>query len=341
MPRSERVVLGVDIGGTKVSAGLVNPAGEIIVSARRHMVVDQGPTKGLQAVLEAIGAVLEDPKASAPSMIGVSVPGWVDAQRGVLLSATNLPCWTDYPLVQQIRSRYRLPVRLANDANLAALAEAVWGAGAPYRDVFYVGLGTGIGTGIVIEHRLYQGRTGAAGEGGHMTINFQGPLCGCGKRGCIEMYASGTAISLRARERLSKHRSRSLMLKLADGKVAAVTAVTVGKAALDGDPLANEILRETSDYLAMWLGNIIDLLDPDVVIVGGGLGEFVGSFFSYIRSQLENWSISPHSREIPIIGALYRSESSLVGAAALCMPRSRSTAKFSRSESRNAAWGRR
>jgi glucokinase len=236
--------------------------------------------------------------------------------------------------VQEIRSRYKLPVKLANDASLAALAEAVWGAGAPYRDVFYVSLGTGIGSGIVIEHRLYQGRTGAAGEGGHMTINFEGPLCGCGKRGCIEMYASGTAIALRARERLNQHRTGSRMLDLVDGRIAEVTAVTVGKAALDGDPLANEILRETSDYLAIWLGNIIDLLDPDVIIIGGGLGELIGSFFSHIRARLEEWAISPQRRQIPIIGALYRSESSLVGAAALCMPRSRSAIMASRAESR-------
>jgi glucokinase len=156
-----------------------------------------------------------------------------------------------------------------------------------------------------------------------MTINFQGPRCGCGKRGCIEMYASGTAIGVRARDRLSAQRSTSRMLDLADGKIANVTAVTVGKAALDGDPLANEILRETSDYLAIWLGNIIDLLDIDVIIIGGGLGELIGSFFSYIREQLEEWAISPRRQEIPIAGALYRSESSLVGAAAFCMPRSR------------------
>jgi glucokinase len=322
MRTGERVVLGVDIGGTKVAAGLVNSAGEVVYSARRRMIVNKSAADALRPVLDAIDAVFDKHKARPPA-IGVSVPGWVDAQRGVLLSATNVPCWQDYPLAHQLESRYRVPVRLANDANMAALAEAVWGAGAPYRHVFYVSLGTGIGTGIVIEHRLYQGRTGAAGEGGHMTINFQGPRCGCGKRGCIEMYASGTAIGVRARDRLSAQRSTSRMLDLADGKIANVTAVTVGKAALDGDPLANEILRETSDYLAIWLGNIIDLLDIDVIIIGGGLGELIGSFFSYIREQLEEWAISPRRQEIPIAGALYRSESSLVGAAAFCMPRSR------------------
>lgn len=323
MPRAERLVLGVDIGGTKVSAGVVNPAGEIVASSRRRMVADRGPAEGLSPVLDAIAAVLDQNEGGQPAAIGISVPGWVDAKAGVLLSATNLPCWRNYPLVRQIRNRYPLPVRLANDANVAALAEAIWGAGAPYRYVFYVSLGTGIGSGIVNDRRLYQGRTGASGEGGHMTINFQGPLCGCGKRGCIEMYASGTAIALRARERLGAHQSASRMLEMVEGRVASVSAVTVGKAALDGDPLANDILREASDHLAIWLGNIIDLLDPDVIVVGGGLGELMGNFFSHIRAHFDRWAISPRRQEIPIIGALYRSGSSLVGAAALCLPRTR------------------
>jgi glucokinase len=320
MPKAEHVVLGVDIGGTKVAAGLVNAAGEVLFTARRRMVVNKSAEDGLHSVTDAIEAVLSNRRARAVTGIGISVPGWVDSQRGVLLSATNLPCWRNYPLAEKIQQRYKLPTRLANDANVAALAEAVWGAGVGYRNLFYVSLGTGIGTGLVLQDRLYYGRTGAAGEGGHMTIDLNGPPCACGKRGCIEMYASGSAIGARARQ-LVPHNPRGRILELADGKAAAVTSEIVGRAALDGDALANEILRAAADYLSIWLGNIIDLLEPEVIVIGGGLGELMGSFFNYIRGRLENSAVTPSRQQIPILSALYGAESSLVGSAALCLPR--------------------
>lgn len=320
MRKAEHVVLGVDIGGTKAAAGLVNASGEVLFTARRRMVVRKTADEGLRCVTDAIDAVLSNRRAGAVSAIGISVPGWVDSQRGVLLSATNLPCWRNYPLAEKIQQRYKLPTRLANDANVAALAEAVWGAGVGYKNVFYVSLGTGIGTGLVLQDHLYYGRTGAAGEGGHMTIDLNGPQCACGKRGCIEMYASGRAIGARARN-LITHNPRTRILELADGKAAAVTSEMVGKAALDGDALANEILREAADYLAVWLGNIIDLLEPEIIIIGGGLGELMGSFFNYIRTRLETSAVTPSRQQIPILSALYGAESSLVGSAALCLPR--------------------
>ncbi len=316
----QNVVLGVDIGGTKVAAGLINAAGEVLFTARRRMLVKKSAEDGLRSVTEAIEAVLSNRRARAVTGIGISVPGWVDSQRGVLLSATNIACWRNYPLAEKIQQRYKLPTRLANDANVAALAEAVWGAGVGYRNLFYVSLGTGIGTGLVLQDRLYYGRTGAAGEGGHMTIDFHGPQCACGKRGCIEMYASGSAIGARARH-LVGHSPRTRILELAEGKTAAITSEIVGRAALDGDALANEILREAADYLSIWLGDIIDLLEPEVIVIGGGLGELMGSFFNYIRSRLETSSISPSRQQIPILSALYGAESSLVGSAALCLPR--------------------
>ena len=320
MAKPEHVVLGVDIGGTKVAAGLITAAGEVLFTARRRMLVKKSAEDGLRSVTEAIEAVLSNRRARAVTGIGISVPGWVDSQRGVLLSATNLPCWRNYPLAEKIQQRYKLPTSLANDANVAALAEAVWGAGVGYRNLFYVSLGTGIGTGLVLQDRLYYGRTGAAGEGGHMTIDLHGPQCACGKRGCIEMYASGSAIGARARQ-LVANNPRTRILDLVEGKVAAVTSEVVGRAALDGDALANEILREAADYLSIWLGDIIDLLEPEVIVIGGGLGELMGSFFNYIRGRLETASVSPSRQQIPILSALYGAESSLVGSAALCLPR--------------------
>jgi glucokinase len=324
-----KLAIGVDIGGTKVAVGLVNSMGKIVARSRARMAARGTADQGLRAVAAAMDTLMGDRRAKGASGIGISVPGWVDSARGRLLGATNIPCWRDFPLAREIAKRYGLRTRIANDANVAALAEAVWGAGAGYRNVFYVTLGTGIGTGIVEDGRIYTGRTGGAGEGGHVTIDFHGPPCGCGKRGCIEAYASGTAIGKWAKERLIEHGAgQSQMVGLVDGKIEAVTSEIVGKAAARGDKLAVEVLDEAAERLAIWLGNIIELLEPDVIVVGGGVGHLMMSRVAKIREVLDVWSINPRWREIPFVEARYGAESAVVGAGALCLPQSiRSTVR--------------
>lgn len=276
--------------------------------------------EGLRSVTDGIDALIRDRRAKAASAIGISVPGWVDSDRGSLLSATNIPCWRDFPLAREIAKRYGVPARIANDANVAALAEAVWGAGREYPNVFYVSLGTGIGTGIVIDRRIYEGRTGGAGEGGHVTIDFHGPRCGCGKRGCIEALASGTAIARQAQERLRERDTQdSLMLAMAGGKVDGVTSEVVAKAAAQGDELAEQVLKEATERLAIWLGNMIELLEPGVFVIGGGVGHLMMSRAGKIRESLSAWAINPRAAEIPIVEAKYGAESAMVGAGALCL----------------------
>lgn len=317
---SKSPILGVDIGGTKVAAGLFTPSGKILAVSRVPMVASGTAQQGLRAVFGAIDSILADSKARGTRTIGISVPGWVDFHGGRVILAANLPCWRDYPLASKIAKHYGMIVRIANDADSGALAEATWGAGAKSKSVFYVSLGTGIGTGMVMNRRVCLGRGGSAFEGGHMTINFEGPLCPCGKRGCIEMYSSGKAIARLARERVTRPGARpSKVLALAGGKPGSITAEMVVKAARSSDPLSIAILHEAADRLAIWLGNNIDLLEPGIIIFGGGLALTMLKFLPRIRKQLEVWAINPRRRHIPIAAALYGSESALVGAAALCL----------------------
>jgi glucokinase len=323
----ENPVLAVDIGGTKVAAGLLDRSGKILLTRRTPMSARGTAAEGLQSVFRALDAVRRDRRARNARAIGVCLPGWVDARRGTLVSAANIPCWREFPLRREIEKYSGLPVRIANDANAGALAEARWGAGAGAKIVFYVTLGTGIGTGLVINGRIYSGRAGGATEGGHTTIDLRGPNCGCGKRGCIEMYASGTAVGRRARDLLAKSaasatggsKRRSQMLAFADGKMEAVTAQIVAKAAAAGDTQAREILEEAADYFAVWLGNMIDLLEPGVIVIGGGFSAVMMSEVGRIYQKLENWAGNPRARETQIVPARYGSESALVGAAALSM----------------------
>lgn len=322
MKKNESVILAVDIGGTKVATGLVTSAGKVLSTTRAAMVANKSAAEGLAAVREAIDSALKNLGARKISAMGVSVPGWVDSKTGTVLNAANLPCWKNFHLSLELEKHYRVPVRVANDAKAAALAEVAWGAGRGYGSVFYATLGTGVGTGLVIDGQIYMGRRGPGGEGGHTTIDFHGPQCGCGKRGCAETYISGPAIARSAREHIAREPdANSLMMKLASGDAAKITAEIVAKAATTGDALAKKVLSEMAEHLAIWIGNIMDLLEPAIIVIGGGLAELAMSLLPHVRKRLDRWSCSPEHQQTPIVRAFYGAESALAGAAALCLPR--------------------
>jgi glucokinase len=318
---NDTLVVGVDIGGTKVAAGLVNRKGEIKAHVRTPMVANREAGEGLAAVLSAIDLLLDNDADARARIrgIGICAPGPLDPTTGVVINPPNVPCWRNFPLAAEIEKVYRVPVKVENDANAAALAEAYWGAGRGYRHIFYAGIGTGIGTGIVFGGRIYNGRTGAAAEGGHMSIDYRGPLCGCGKPGCIEVLAAGPAIARRARAKLSSApSSRSSILDLANGNIDAVTSEMVGHAYAAGDELAKQTLEETVQLLSLWLSNIIDLLEPDVIIIGGGVAAMLNSFFGEISKWLSEYCINSRWQEIPLLKAHYGKDSGIAGGAALC-----------------------
>src|SRR5579863_3116324 len=322
-------VIGVDVGGTKVAAGLVSAAGEITCQTRTPMAANDAAA-GLAAVIAAIDSVRSASRVGSDLKgllcgIGICAPGPLDPRAGVVVNPPNLPGWRNFPLAAEVSKAYRLPVRLDNDGNAAALAEALWGAGRGYRNVFCTTIGTGIGTGIVFDGRIYHGRTGAAGEGGHMTIDYRGPRCGCGKLGCIEALASGPAIARRASEKIAAGR-RSVIAEQAARADGHITSEMVGRAYAAGDLLAKEVLQETATFLAVWLGNIVDLLDPDVMILGGGAAAMLQPFLKEIRDQLPTWCVNSHSQEIPLVTAHYGADAGIAGGAALCLELSKSCA---------------
>jgi glucokinase len=240
----------------------------------------------------------------------------------VIINPPNLPSWRNFPLAAEIAQIYRVRVKVDNDANAAGLAETLWGSGRGYRNVFYATIGTGIGTAIVLDGHIYHGRTGAAAEGGHMTIDYNGPRCGCGKPGCIEVLASGPAIARRARAKLTAGQPSSL-LDLAAGKPENVTSEMVGEAASADDPAARDVLRETIELLSFWFGNIIDLLEPDVMIVGGGVASMLKPYFGQIQDRLPGCCVNQRCQEIPLLSARYGEDAGIAGGAALCFDEAR------------------
>jgi glucokinase len=318
----EDLTIGVDIGGTKVAAALVGATGEIAHKTRGPMNGAGTAAEGFAAVAAAIRAVLSAvPEAGGRVQgIGLCSPGPLDPKTGIVLNPPNLPCWRNFPLAAETERAFGVPARVDNDANAAGLAEALWGAGAGYTNVVYATLGTGIGTGIVFDRKIYHGRTGSAAEGGHMTIDYNGPKCGCGKPGCIEALASGPAIARRAQAKLAGPNApgfASRILQLA-GSLDGVRAEHVGQAFHEGDQVAREVLEETAHLLTVWLGNIVDLLEPDVMVVGGGIAELMSGFFPGISRNLPGWAINRRAGEIPLVMARYGADAGIAGAGALC-----------------------
>ena len=314
------LVIGVDIGGTKIATGLVDGGGAILYQTRAPMAANSGAEAGLAAVVAAIKSVAAKTGEAGEGElrgIGLCAPGPLDPEAGVIINPPNLPCWRNYPLTAKVHGALALPVKLDNDGNAAALAEAQWGAGRGYRNVFYATLGTGIGTGIVFAGRIYHGRTGAAAEGGHVSIDYRGPRCGCGKPGCIEALAAGPAIARRARAKLEAGGQSSLR-QLAGNNLEAVSSEMVGRAFAQGDALAREVLLETLDLLALWLGNMVDLLEPDIVVLGGGVATMLSPLLDALRERLPGCCINSRCREIPLVMARYGPDAGIAGGAALC-----------------------
>src|SRR5580700_1262188 len=316
---ADQLLIGVDVGGTKVAAGAVNSTGEITFQTRTPMVANDAAA-GLAAVISAINSVKNGISGAGGEIagIGICAPGPLDPRSGVVINPPNLPGWRNFPLAAEVVKIFNLPVKVDNDGNAAALAEALWGAGRGFINVFCATIGTGIGTGIVFDRHIYHGRTGAAGEGGHMTIDYRGPRCGCGKRGCIEVFAAGPAIARRASEKIAESNRASTILDEAGGRLDRITREMVGRAYAAGDPLAKEILQETALFLTVWLGNIVDLLEPDVMILGGGAAAMLLPFFDEIRDQLPTWCVNSHCQDIPLISAHYGADAGIAGGAALC-----------------------
>ncbi|MCS7276347.1 MAG: ROK family protein [Dehalococcoidia bacterium] len=267
-----RAVYGaVDLGGTKVLSLVATDRGEVLGEDLRPTRASEGPEVVLQQVEASLRAALARAGVAQGDLqgVGIASPGPLDLERGVVVNPPNLPGWGEFPLRRLLEERLGLPVALENDATAAAIGEHVFGAGKGSRDMVFVTVGTGVGGGIICDGRPYRGKGGAAGELGHVVVLADGPPCGCGNRGCVEALASGTAIARRARELLAAGKAPGLAQLLSEGE--APTAETVHRAALGGDGDCRQLLAEAGRYLGIGLASYANALDPELVVLAGGV----------------------------------------------------------------------
>lgn len=318
-----RLVIGIDVGGTKVAGGLVTLKGRLVESQVVPTCAEKGFAKSYSQITHLIRSLIRAAGGNEKvAGIGICAPGPLNPKTGVVVNPPNLYGWRNVALTKLLEREFGLPAKLENDANAAGLAEVLFGAAAGYNDVFYVTVSTGIGTGVIVNRKIYHGKNGMGGEGGHVSIDHRSPYrCGCGTYGCIEALAAGPAMARRARVMLEQeHNLPSVLRDLTRGHSEEITPLMIQEAASKGDRVAKSVLEETGFYLGIWLAGMISLLDPEAIVLGGGVTMIGKPLFDKIKATIPNYTINTFATQTPVIPAKLRTNVGIYGAASVFLP---------------------
>jgi len=308
---NKRLAVGVDLGGTRFRVALCDRQGQRLARAEYPTRPDTGPQMVLDRIAGAIHNLLEAvPGDHQVVGVGLAAPGPLDPWRGVIYTAPNLPGWDNLPLADELAARCGLPVRVGNDANLAAVGEHRLGAGRGTTDMIYVTVSTGVGGGVIANGQLLLGVHGGAGEIGHTVILPDGPPCNCGKRGCVEALASGTAIARRATEAVAAGYATALARYPQP-----LTAELVDAAADEGDTVAQAIIDDAAHALGIGLTNLLHLFDPAAIVVGGGVTRSGERWWRELRAEIERRALPFYLRDYRVVPAALGDDAGLLGAA--------------------------
>lgn len=310
-------VAGVDLGGTNIEAALMDAAGQTCGWVTWPTDADKGPTHVMQRIIDLVQYVVAENGLDKEALrgVGLGVPGLVNSKEGMSIFSPNLPDWRNIPIAVQVARGVGTPVIIDNDVRMSAWGEKLLGAGRGREDLICVTLGTGIGSGIFIQGEMFAGRNESAGEIGHMTVEKDGPRCNCGNHGCLELYASGRGIARRAREAMgATDTDTSLIWKLAEGDLTQITAATVYTAATKGDEVALRLVEETALYLGIGLANAANILNPQCIVLGGGVMR-MGDLLLEPTRRVVRMRAMPFNRETEIVVAELGERAGAIGAA--------------------------
>jgi glucokinase len=313
-----KYAIGIDVGGTKIAAGVVDSQGNLLTRFYSRAHTGHPPALVLDGIAEAFHAVLAQSgiPRTAIDGVGIGCAGHIHHANGIVIACSNLPNWNNVPLRDMVADCLGMTVRLDNDATCAALGEYLFGAGQGSRDMCYVAFSTGFGAGFVLDGHLYRGAIGTAGEIGHTIIVPDGELCTCGKRGCFMAYASGLALSRMACQRVCAGESTCLR-DICGESPEYISGETIAKAASQGDALALDLVQTAARYFGISLANLVELLNPEVIVIGGGLARIGSTLLDpCIRAMREN--LQPVFADVVrIVPSTLWDEAGLIGAAAL------------------------
>lgn len=316
MEESGDLAIGLDLGGTKILAALISRDGEILGEFECQTATkEQSDTSA--NILFAIDSLLRETAADRRRIkgIGVATAGIIDSGQKVINFANNLGM-ENFPIGSMLEAHFQLPVRLCNDANAAAIGEWIWGAGRGKQNLIYITVSTGVGSGIISNGQLITGINDSAGEFGHISISHNGILCECGNKGCLEKYASGTAINKRANE-LLKNGETSSLLPVSEKEQLEVTNKEIGTAAKVGDPFSRRLLKETGEYLGTGVISLIHLFNTEAVIFGGGVMNMSEFILPSIKETVSKYGIAKLVNDVEIKKSVLGSNAGVMGASGL------------------------
>lgn len=313
------VAIGVDIGGTKIEAGRIDLSGNVLQELRLPTDTLGGPETTEKQIIESIRTLLEFSDAPV-SGIGIGIAGQIDALTGVVRFSPNLPNWHNVPLRAILEKAFGLPVKIVNDVRAITWGEWLFGAGKGFHDLVCVFVGTGIGSGVVIGDKLLEGHSNSLGEVGHMSIDFNGPLCTCGSRGCWEAIAGGWGIAKYAQEKIASHLDHgACMLKLADNDLHRVTAKIVVEAYRMNDPLAMQILERVKIALIAGCVNLVNIYNPHGLILGGGFLDGMPELIPLMEAGVRKLALKAATGSLEIVPAKLGKQVGVIGAAAIVL----------------------
>ncbi len=306
-------VVGIDMGATHITLLLTDCAAHVLNELEIPFDVNQGPRvslamleEAMDHLLEKAGLTLQDIKA-----VGMGVPGPIVENAGMVMGPPIMPGWDGYPIREHLQKKWGVPVAIGNDAEMGAIGEWAYGAGRGVRNLAYIKVGTGVGSGLLLDGQAYRGSTGCAGEIGHITLNENGPICTCGNRGCLEAMAGGWAIASRGSD-AARSKARTLLSEMGDAS--SISASDVIEAARQGDLIAQQIVSEAGGHLGTAIASLVNLFNPSMVVIGGKISQTGDLLLEPIRKTVRQRSLKAASRDIRITAAYLGKRSSGMGA---------------------------
>lgn len=307
--------IGIDVGGTNVKIALVDDKGSILYSNSVPTRAEMGYEYTVNNIKQAIRDLMSETKVTGIEGIGFDFPGQIDYKNGIVRLAPNIPGWVNIPIAKIIEDEFKIPTRIDNDVHCAALGELNFGAGKGCENFICMTVGTGIGSGIVINGKLVRGASNAAGELGHIKLQMhEGPLCGCGDYGCLEAFASGPSIVAMAEEYILGGKSTKFRELASGGEI---TPFIVAEAAKQGDPVARRIFARIGEYIGFGLSSVVNLLNPEKIIIGGGVADAGDILLDPIKETIKKRAMVVAGSAVEIVPAKLGNTAGVIGASLL------------------------
>ena len=314
-----KYVIGVDIGGTNLKVGAVSAAGELLFRTEVPSGVKEGKDATLKKILNTIEEVRHRIKGKRLAGIGMGVPGIIDMETGTIIQSPNLNGWAGFKIKDTLADKLAWPIYIENDANAFTLGEGWVGAASGIKNFCGLTLGTGVGGGIVLDGNMWRGVNGTAGEAGHITVEPDGVPCGCGAKGCLERYVSATGLVRMAREGKDDKIAGPLLNKC--GGIDGISAMTIASLAREGDPFCMELFRRLARYLGIGMADIVNLLNIEMIVIGGGLSNASDLFLGLARDEMLKRSFKVAGQHVTVVSSKLGDDGGIIGAAFIALTR--------------------